>query len=66
MSNFTDRLTDGHVAMIVRHGVFFAATAADIRRIDLSPHSIDGLIDGLHARPTNCYIADDSAVRAED
>lgn len=41
MSDFTDHLTDDHVAMIARQSVFFVATAADVGRINLSPKGFD-------------------------
>ncbi len=37
MADFTDTLTDDHVAMIARQSVFFVATAAADGRINLSP-----------------------------
>lgn len=41
MADFTDHLTDDHVAMIARQSVFFVATAADEGRINLSPKGYD-------------------------
>ena len=41
MSDFTDRLTDDHVAMILRQSVYFTATAASEGRINLSPKGLD-------------------------
>ena len=41
MSDFTDRLTPDHVAMIERQAVFFVATAAADARINLSPKGLD-------------------------
>ena len=41
MADFTDRLTDDHVAMIARQAVFFVATAAAGARINLSPKGLD-------------------------
>lgn len=41
MADFTDRLTDDHVAMIGRQAVFFVATAAAGARINLSPKGLD-------------------------
>jgi hypothetical protein len=38
---FTERLTDDHVAMIARQAVFFVATAAAEGRINLSPKGLD-------------------------
>lgn len=38
--DFTDRLTDDHVAMIARQSVFFTATAAADGRINLSPKGL--------------------------
>jgi len=40
MAEFTDTLTDDHVAMISRQSVFFVATAARDGRINLSPKGI--------------------------
>ena len=37
---FTDHLTDDHVAMIARQAVFFVATAAADGRINLSPKGL--------------------------
>jgi hypothetical protein len=37
MADFTETLTDDHVAMIARQAVFFVATAAADARINLSP-----------------------------
>jgi len=37
MADFTETLTDDHVAMIARQSVFFVATAAADGRINLSP-----------------------------
>ncbi len=41
MSDFTDTLTDDHVAMIAKQPVFFVATAAEGARINLSPKGLD-------------------------
>jgi hypothetical protein len=41
MADFTDHLTDDHVAMISRQSVFFTATAAAEGRINLSPKGYD-------------------------
>ncbi|MFC4293613.1 pyridoxamine 5'-phosphate oxidase family protein [Novosphingobium tardum] len=41
MADFTDTLTDDHVAMIGRQCVFFVATAAGEGRINLSPKGYD-------------------------
>ena len=41
MAEFTDHLTDAHVAMIGRQSVFFVATAASEGRINLSPKGYD-------------------------
>ena len=41
MADFTDRLTDDHIAMIARQAVFFVATAAADARINLSPKGLD-------------------------
>ena len=41
MSEFTEHLTDDHVAMIGRQAVFFVATAADHGRVNLSPKGYD-------------------------
>lgn len=41
MSEFTDRLTEEHVAFIARQSVFFVATAAADARINLSPKGYD-------------------------
>lgn len=41
MAQFTDHLTDEHVAMISRQSLFFVATAADAGRINLSPKGYD-------------------------
>jgi hypothetical protein len=41
MAEFTDHLTDAHVAMISRQSVFFVATAAAEGRINLSPKGYD-------------------------
>ncbi|MCP9221716.1 pyridoxamine 5'-phosphate oxidase family protein [Erythrobacter sp. LQ02-29] len=41
MADFTDTLTDDHMAMIVRQPVFFVATAAPDARINLSPKGYD-------------------------
>jgi len=41
MSEFTDSLTDKHIAFIARQPVFFVATAADGARINLSPKGYD-------------------------
>lgn len=40
MSEFFDKLTEGHIAMIGRQPVFFVATAADGARINLSPKGL--------------------------
>lgn len=39
--DFTDHLSDDHVAMIAKQAVFFVATAADGARINLSPKGLD-------------------------
>jgi hypothetical protein len=41
MSDFTDHLTEDHIAMIARQSVFFVATAAADARINLSPKGLD-------------------------
>jgi hypothetical protein len=41
MADFTDHLTEDHVAMIARQAVFFVATAAADARINLSPKGLD-------------------------
>ena len=41
MADFTDTLTDKHVAMIEKQPVFFVATAARDGRINLSPKGYD-------------------------
>ncbi|MEO0462298.1 MAG: pyridoxamine 5'-phosphate oxidase family protein [Pseudomonadota bacterium] len=41
MADFTDALTDKHVAMIEKQPVFFVATAAADARINLSPKGYD-------------------------
>ena len=41
MADFTDHLTDDHIAMIGRQAVFFVATAAAGARINLSPKGLD-------------------------
>jgi hypothetical protein len=41
MAEFSDHLTDAHVAMISRQSVFFIATAAADARINLSPKGYD-------------------------
>jgi hypothetical protein len=41
MADFTDHLTDDHIAMIGRQAVFFVATAAAEARINLSPKGLD-------------------------
>lgn len=41
MAQFTDHLTEDHVAMISRQSLFFVATAADAGRINLSPKGYD-------------------------
>lgn len=41
MADFTDHLTEDHVAMISRQSVFFVATAAAAGRINLSPKGYD-------------------------
>ena len=38
---FSDHLTDDHIAMIARQPVFFVATAASEGRINLSPKGLD-------------------------
>ena len=40
MADFTDHLTPEHVEMISRQPVFFVATAASDRRINLSPKGL--------------------------
>ena len=40
MADFTDTLTDDHIAMIERQSVFFVATAAEDARINLSPKGL--------------------------
>ena len=41
MADFTDTLTDKHIAMIAKQPVFFVATAAPDARINLSPKGYD-------------------------
>ena len=41
MADFTDQLTDDHIAFIARQPVFFTATAAAEGRINLSPKGYD-------------------------
>ncbi|MBB3034517.1 pyridoxamine 5'-phosphate oxidase family protein [Alteriqipengyuania lutimaris] len=41
MADFTDTLTDKHIAMIAKQPVFFVATAAEDARINLSPKGYD-------------------------
>ena len=41
MADFTDHLTDDHIAFIARQPVFFTATAAAEGRINLSPKGYD-------------------------
>ena len=41
MADFTDHLTEDHIAMIARQAVFFVATAAANARINLSPKGLD-------------------------
>lgn len=41
MSEFSDTLSDKHVAFVSRQPVFFVATAADDARINLSPKGYD-------------------------
>jgi hypothetical protein len=41
VADFTDRLTDDHVAFIAQQPVFFVATAAEGARINLSPKGYD-------------------------
>lgn len=41
MSEFTDQLSDAHIAMIARQSLFFVATAAAEGRINLSPKGYD-------------------------
>jgi hypothetical protein len=41
MSDFTETLTEDHIAMISRQSVFFVATAAADARINLSPKGYD-------------------------
>jgi hypothetical protein len=41
MAEFSDHLTQAHIAMISRQSVFFVATAADEGRINLSPKGYD-------------------------
>ena len=41
MADFTDTLTDKHVAMIEKQPVFFVATSAPDARINLSPKGYD-------------------------
>lgn len=41
MSDFTETLTDAHIAFIADQHVFFVATAADDARINLSPKGLD-------------------------
>jgi hypothetical protein len=42
MSEFSESLTEDHLAMIARQSVFFVATAADVGRINLSPKGLNG------------------------
>ena len=48
--DFTDHLTEDHVAMIARQPVYFVATAADEGRINLSPK---GLADSFRVLSPN-------------
>ncbi|WP_338446673.1 pyridoxamine 5'-phosphate oxidase family protein [Pelagerythrobacter marensis] len=41
MADFTETLTDAHIAMIAKQPVFFVATAAEGARINLSPKGLD-------------------------
>ena len=41
MADFTDALTDDHIAMIEQQPMFFVATAAPMGRINLSPKGYD-------------------------
>ena len=41
MAEFTETLTDAHIAMIAKQPVFFVATAAEGARINLSPKGLD-------------------------
>jgi pyridoxamine 5'-phosphate oxidase-like protein len=41
VSEFTDRLTEAHIAFIAKQPVFFVATAASGARINLSPKGYD-------------------------
>ncbi|MGL4230493.1 MAG: pyridoxamine 5'-phosphate oxidase family protein [Casimicrobium sp.] len=41
MAEFSDTLTEKHIAMIERQAIFFTATAADDARINLSPKGLD-------------------------
>lgn len=41
MAEFTDTLTDAHIAMIAAQPMFFTATAASDGRINLSPKGLD-------------------------
>ena len=41
MADFTDHLTDDHIAFVARQPVFFVATAANDARINLSPKGYD-------------------------
>lgn len=41
MADFTDTLTDKHIAMIEKQPVFFVATSAPDARINLSPKGYD-------------------------
>ena len=41
MSDFTEALTEDHIAMISRQSMFFVATAAADARINLSPKGYD-------------------------
>ncbi|MGB3165666.1 MAG: pyridoxamine 5'-phosphate oxidase family protein [Alteraurantiacibacter sp.] len=43
MADFTDTLTDDHIAMLAKQPVFFVATAAPDARINLSPKGYDAL-----------------------
>ena len=42
MADFTEALTEKHIAMIAAQPVFFVATAAQEGRINLSPKGLDG------------------------
>lgn len=41
MADFTETLTEAHIAMIAKQPVFFVATAAEGARINLSPKGLD-------------------------